>query len=90
VPVGRGLFGGSPYLGVYVRVSESAGLAPPNIPRALERDLERLLGVRIVRTSVFDCEVVGALVAGNSKGIVVGDEIDAEERRSLETIAPSR
>lgn len=88
MPVGRGLFGGSPYLGVYVRVSESAGLAPPNIPRALERDLERLLGVRIVRTSVFDCEVVGALVAGNSKGIVVGDEIDAEERRSLETIAP--
>jgi translation initiation factor 6 len=88
LPVGRGLFGGSPYLGVYVRVGEAAGLAPPNLPRPLEHDLERLLQVRVVRTSVFDCEVVGALVAANSNGIVVGDDVDADERRQLETIAP--
>jgi len=42
----------------------------------------------VVRSSVFDCEVVGALVAANSRGIVVGDEIDREERRVLEEIAP--
>ena len=88
MPVGRGLFGGSPYLGVYLRVGESVALAPPTLPHPLERDVERLLGIRVVRTNVFDCEVVGAMVAANSNGIVVGDELDAEERVSLERVGP--
>jgi translation initiation factor 6 len=88
VPVGRGLFGGSPYLGVYLRVGESVALAPPTLPSPLAREVERLLGVRVVRTSVFDCEVVGAMVAANSHGMVVGDELDARERGPLEAIAP--
>ena len=85
MPVGRGLFGGSPYLGVYLRVGDRIGLAPPNLPRSLERDVERLLGIRVLRTSVYDCEVVGALVAANSSGFVVGDEVDVDERRVLES-----
>jgi translation initiation factor 6 len=88
VPVGRTLFGGSPYLGVYLRVGDRAAIGPPQLATALERDLERLLKVRVVRSSVFDCEVVGALIAANSRGIVVGDEIDRAERRALEEIAP--
>ena len=88
MPVGRTLFSGSPYLGVYLRVGESLAIGPPQLPRALERDLERLLQVRVVRSTIFDCEVVGAMVAANSNGIVVGDEIDPEERRVLEGISP--
>lgn len=88
MPVGRTLFGGSPYLGVYLRVVDRAAIGPPSLAPALEHDLERLLRVRVVRSSVFDCEVVGALVAANSRGIVVGDEIDHEERRVLEEVAP--
>jgi len=88
VPVGRGLFGGSPYLGVYLRVGETVGLAPWTLPQALERDVERLLRIRVVRTNVFDCEVVGAMVAANSKGVVVGEEVDADERRTLESVGP--
>ena len=86
MPVGRGLFGGSPYLGVYLRVGESIALGPPTLPSALAKDVERLLGVRIVRTNVFDCEVVGAMVAANSNGLIVGDEIDDDERRALEEV----
>jgi translation initiation factor 6 len=37
---------------------------------------------------VQDCEVVGALVAANSNGIIVGGEVDAQERTTLEAIAP--
>lgn len=88
MPVGRGLFGGSPYLGVYLRVGETVALAPLTLPSALERDLERLLGIRVARTSVFDCEVVGAMVAANSNGFVVGDELDDDERRSIEEVGP--
>ncbi len=88
MPVGRTLFGGSPYLGVYLRVGESVAIGPPSVPRAFERDLERLLGVRVVRSTVYDCEVVGAMVAANSNGIVLGAEIDPAERRVLEATAP--
>jgi translation initiation factor 6 len=88
VPVGRTLFGGSPYLGVYFRAGEGHAVAPPSAPGSIERELERVLGVRIVRTNVGESEVVGALVALNSHGVVVGDELDPGERRALEAIAP--
>jgi len=84
VPVGRALFGGSPYLGVYLRAAESVALVPPSTYPTLERDVERILGVRLVRTNVADSEVVGALVALNSHGVVVGDVLDPAERRALE------
>jgi len=88
VPVGRTLFGGSPYLGVYLRVGDDFAIVPEDTPHAVERDLARLLGVRVVRTTVLDCEVVGALVAANSHGVVVGGEVDATERSTLEEVAP--
>lgn len=88
MPVGRTLFEGSPYLGVYVRVGDGFALVPDDTPTALERDIARLLEVRVVRTTVLDCEVVGALVAANSKGVIVGGEIDRDERTTLEQVAP--
>ena len=88
MPVGRTLLGGSPYLGVYLRVGDGFAIVPDKAPRAIERDVARLLDVPIVRTSVFDCEVLGALVAANSKGVVVGGEVDLRERRALEQVAP--
>lgn len=84
MPVGRTLFGGSPYLGVYLRVSEAAALVPPSAHGPLEREVERVLGVRIVRTNVGESEVVGALAALNSHGVVVGDDLDPVERKTLE------
>ena len=84
MPVGRTLYGGSPYLGVYLRVAENAALVPPSAHGPLEKEVERTLGVRIVRTNVSDSEVVGSLVALNSHGVVVGDELDPAERRALE------
>ncbi len=87
MPVGRTLFGGSPYLGVFVRANERAAIAPPSLSGALEREIERVLGVSTVRTTVDDSELVGALVAGNSHGFVVGDAVDAAERKAIESIA---
>ncbi|MGP8076327.1 MAG: translation initiation factor IF-6 [Thermoplasmata archaeon] len=88
MPVGRTLFEGSPYLGVYVRVGDEFAILPDDTPHALERDIGRLLGVRVVRSTVLDCEVVGALVAANSKGIIVAGDVDPNERSQLEEIAP--
>jgi translation initiation factor 6 len=88
VPVGRTLYGGSPYLGVYLRAGESVAVVPPSAHGTIEQEVERVLGVRLVRTNVADSEVVGALVVFNSHGVVVGDELDPAERRALESIGP--
>jgi translation initiation factor 6 len=88
VPVGRTMVGGSPYLGVFLRADERTVIGPPSLPGGLERDLARILGVEVVKTTVSDCEVVGALVASNSRGLVVGDGLDAAEERRLERIGP--
>jgi translation initiation factor 6 len=88
LPVGRTLISGSPYLGVYLRVGEHAAVVPPAASPSIEREISRLLGVRAVRTTVGESEIVGALVALNSHGVVVGNEVDQTERTALETIAP--
>lgn len=88
MPVGRALFGGSPYLGVYLRVTDRVALLPPNIPHALERDVRRLLEVETERSTVLDNEVVGSMIAMTSFGAVVGDEVDPGERAAIERLAP--
>lgn len=88
MPVGRTLIGGSPYLGVFARVTESSAVLAPSMPASVARDLGRVLGVKTVRSTVADSEIVGALVAGNSQGLVVGEGVDSHELRLLEQIAP--
>ena len=88
MPVGRTLVGGSPYLGVFVRADDRCAIVPPSLAGAVERDLARVLGVEVVRTTVSDSEIVGALVATNSHGVVVGDALDPAERRALERAGP--
>lgn len=88
MPVNRTLISGSPYLGVYLRIGDARALIPPNTPAALQHEIERGFGVTAVRTTVHDSEVVGAFVAMNSHGTVVGDEVDDLERTQLEQAAP--
>ncbi|MCI4331743.1 MAG: translation initiation factor IF-6 [Thermoplasmata archaeon] len=79
---------GSPYVGVYLRVSERAAVLPPSAPVAFEREFAKAFRVRVVRSTVGDSEIVGALTAINSHGIVAGAELTPEEQEALETIAP--
>lgn len=88
MPVGRTLVGGSPYLGVFLRVGERAAIVPPSLSSAVGREIGRVLGVPLVRTTLCDSEIVGALVAGNSHGFVVGEGIDTREMHALDAIAP--
>ena len=86
MPVGRNLYGGSPYLGVYLKAGEQTALAPSGAPRGLVHDVERLLGVRVIRTHVLDTDVVGAFIAMNSNGLVVGGDLSEEELHALDGI----
>jgi translation initiation factor 6 len=88
VAVGLALYGGSPYLGVYLRVAERCAILPPSIPHSLERDVRRLLDVNTERTTVLDNEVIGSMIAMTSHGAVVGDELDPIEREAIERVVP--
>lgn len=88
MPVGRTLIAGSPYLGVYLRANDRFLLAAPSVATSTVREVERLLGVEGVRTTVGDSEIAGAMVAFNSHGVLVGDWADAAECARLERIAP--
>lgn len=83
MPVGRTLISGSPYVGVYLKASERGVVIPPSTQTPVVRELERLLGVPALRTTVAASEIVGALIALNSHGVVVGDEAEEEEMLSL-------
>lgn len=86
--IARTIIAGSPYLGVHLRVSERAAVVPPSVPRPLAKELERLFEVPLVRTTVADSDIVGALLAWNSYGAVLGDELDPGERKALESVVP--
>jgi translation initiation factor 6 len=88
VPVGRALFSGSPYLGVYARASETHALLPPSAPGSLERDIERLLGVKVLRARLLESDLLGSLAVFNRRGLIVGEELDPKERAVLERVAP--
>jgi translation initiation factor 6 len=88
VPVGRASIAGSPYLGVYVRAGERAALVPPSAPGALRRSLEHVLGVAVHASTIAESELLGAFLAINSRGILVGEPVDRPERERLEQIAP--
>jgi translation initiation factor 6 len=88
LPIGKAAISGSPYLGVYLKVNENRAVAPPSIPVSLERVLERVLGVQVLKTTVGDSEIVGALVTMNSHGVVVSTQVDEKEISVLKTIGP--
>ena len=60
------------------------------VASATVREVERLLSVSAVRTTVGDSEISGALVAFNSNGVLVSDYADDKEIAALERIAPVR
>jgi len=55
---------------------------------AFEREVTRIFRVPTVRTTVFDSEILGALIATNSHGAVVGDEVSDPELEQLAKGAP--
>jgi len=88
LPVGRTVVSGSPYVGVYLKAGERGAVLPPTVPAATAREVERLLGVPVLRTTIADTEIVGALMVMNSHGIITDEQTDDEEVAVLEKLAP--
>ena len=79
----RAAFSGSPYVGVFARVTDEYLLVRPDIEDELVTDLQEELSVPVVETTVGGSATVGALAVGNSSGIVVTDRVTELERERI-------
>ncbi|BBL69099.1 translation initiation factor IF-6 [Methanoculleus chikugoensis] len=70
---------GDPNIGVYARVFEDMAIVYPGAPEAFTATLARELDLEIVSTFIQGSSIIGSLVAGNSRGLIVSGLAADEE-----------
>ncbi len=77
---------GDPNIGVFSRVLGNIAIIPPESPEDYKQALITALSVDLVETTVQGSAIIGSLVAGNSRGIVMsGLATEAEIASSKST-----
>jgi translation initiation factor 6 len=64
-------FAGDPHIGVFARVLEDLAIVAPQAPEGFRAAIEEELDAEIVDTTIQESSIVGALAAGNRRGVVV-------------------
>jgi translation initiation factor 6 len=72
-------FGGDPNIGVFARVLGDIAIIPPESPEEFKAAVKAALQVDLVETTIQGSTIIGSLVAGNSRGIVVSGLASEEE-----------
>ena len=79
---------GNPYVGVFCAASEGYAIVSEPVEESLVRDLEEVLQVEVLRTTIAGSSVVGSLMAFNSNGAVFSNLVEEGElRRMPESLA---
>lgn len=76
-------FNGSPYLGVFARANDRVAIVPPSISDGIRKDLAEALGVDVLTMRLGGSNILGAVAAMNSTGVVVADFADETELKPL-------
>ncbi len=74
---------GSPVLGVFAACTDELVFVPSNTSPETIKDIEESLGVVAVSSSVGGSSIVGSLLRGNSRSVVVAGLIYDKELRAL-------
>jgi translation initiation factor 6 len=74
---------GSPNIGVYCYCNERIAIVPPGLTNHKIEQFEQTLGVSVCKTTIAGSMLVGALVAGNSNGILVPHTVRDYEYEKL-------
>lgn len=80
--------GGTPNIGVHASVNESLALVAANSAPGFITDIEEILGVETVLTTVSGSFVIGSLVRMNSYGAVVSGLIETVELERIRKMIP--
>ena len=78
---------GSPNIGVYCFCNEEMAVVPPGLTSRKLKQFAEALDVNICSTTVGGSTLVGALVAGNSKGLLVPHIIRDYELKRIEQVS---
>ncbi|MFN3383890.1 MAG: translation initiation factor IF-6 [Archaeoglobaceae archaeon] len=73
---------GSPLIGLYAKVSEDIAIVGVRDEK-FENSIKDVLSVDVVFTTICGSELVGAMVALNSRGAVVSDSVSSKELENL-------
>ncbi|KUO41825.1 MAG: hypothetical protein APU95_04950 [Hadesarchaea archaeon YNP_N21] len=82
MPVSRGSFNRIPYIGVFAMAADKFVLAPKGF-NVKERVIAESLEAKVIKVSICNSPLIGALAAGNSRGIVTSDLLEREEEKIL-------
>ena len=74
-----GELNGNPHIGVYCAANEDVALVSEPVEESFVTDLEEVLGVDVILTTVAGSTVVGSLVALNSSGAVFSNLAEEHE-----------
>jgi len=75
---------GNPLIGLYAKVSDSYAVV--GLPDdKLEASLREVLGIEVITTTIAGSELVGAMIAMNSRGVVVSNSITGKELEKLKS-----
>jgi len=77
----------SPAVGTYMYADEKVALVPPDVTDPVFEEIEKALGVEVIRTTIGGMTVIGAMVNGNSNALIVPAMISPEELRKLRDIS---
>ena len=74
---------GSPNIGVYCFCTEKVVIVPPGLTSRKMDQFEQALGVGVCKTTIAGSTLVGALVSGNSNGLLVPHTVRDYEYQRL-------
>lgn len=72
-------FAGDPNIGVFARVVGDIVIIPPESPEEFKTAVAAALDAELVETTIQGSSIIGSLVAGNSRGLVVSGLATDEE-----------
>jgi len=80
----RAVFAGSAYVGVFARATDEYLLVGTNVDEELLDALREELSVPAIETTIGGSGTIGALLAGNTNGLVASGRLTDAERETLE------
>ena len=72
-------FAGDPHIGVFARALDDIVVVPPGAPEEFRQAVRSALDAELVETTVQGSAIIGSLLTGNRKGIVVSGLASPDE-----------
>ncbi|OYT60419.1 MAG: translation initiation factor IF-6 [Desulfurococcales archaeon ex4484_217_1] len=90
MPSYRVSFNGNIYIGAFIFTNDKLTFTPPNTPNKLLNAIGEVLKTEILQVKIMDSPIIGILMAGNNKGIILPYLVKDEEleaiRRNLKNV----